>query len=383
MALATGAGAAPADTVTLPAAASIQGGAPFFSDVRAFNTSYDSPLVVTATYRCFIGNPCPGSPPAEVFTLGPRESRAFDDVVATTFAAPNTAGGVEFEFAGEAGQLVVTSRLYSTRPTPTVGMFVPGLGDGDAREATVLTSVRNGGAGAGFRTNVGAFNRTGGPASVTFTIFDDLGAQLGQPVARTAGAHSGVQVSGIFAAAGVAGVQTQNAVVTVSATAPVMSYAAVIDNATTDPIFVVGENDGAVVTPTATRTASSGPSPTRTATITPTRTATPTRTPTTRPNRVVLVGLNGMNFVDTTTGNSNTTITAGTTVEWRWVEAEHSTTSGTCGETACTPNGLWDSQKQDTPYTFTRTFNTTGTFPYFCVNHEVSMQGVVRVNPAP
>ncbi len=28
------------DVVTLPAAASLVGGAPFFSDVRAFNTSY-------------------------------------------------------------------------------------------------------------------------------------------------------------------------------------------------------------------------------------------------------------------------------------------------------------------------------------------------------
>jgi len=39
-----------AEVVTLPAAASIQGGNPFFSDVRAFNTSYSASLHVTATY---------------------------------------------------------------------------------------------------------------------------------------------------------------------------------------------------------------------------------------------------------------------------------------------------------------------------------------------
>ena len=48
--------------VTLPAAASLQGAAPFFSDVRAFNTSYTSDVTVQMTYRCFIGNPCPAAP---------------------------------------------------------------------------------------------------------------------------------------------------------------------------------------------------------------------------------------------------------------------------------------------------------------------------------
>jgi hypothetical protein len=112
--------------VTLPAVASIQGQAPFFSDVRAFNTSYTASLDVTANYHCFIPSPCTGVGAASVpFTLAPRESRAFDDIVVNTFQGPNTAGGVEFDFSGASGQLVVTSRLYSTEPEPTVGMFIP------------------------------------------------------------------------------------------------------------------------------------------------------------------------------------------------------------------------------------------------------------------
>src|SRR3954468_14632013 len=79
-----------AERITLPAAASIVGGAPFFSDVRAFNTSYTDTLQVTATYRCFIG--WSGNPQATTFALAPRQSQAFDDMVATTFSSPNTAG---------------------------------------------------------------------------------------------------------------------------------------------------------------------------------------------------------------------------------------------------------------------------------------------------
>ena len=75
-----------AEVVTLPAAASIQGGNPFFSDVRVFNTSYSTSLHVTATYRCFIAGAatsCPSPGPTLQFDLAPRESRAFDDMVAS------------------------------------------------------------------------------------------------------------------------------------------------------------------------------------------------------------------------------------------------------------------------------------------------------------
>src|SRR3954469_22255744 len=77
-----------ATTITLPAVASIQGIAPFFSDVRVFNTSYTDTLAVGATYRCFLG-PCPSTAPEIVFPVGPRESVAFDDMVLATFGAPN------------------------------------------------------------------------------------------------------------------------------------------------------------------------------------------------------------------------------------------------------------------------------------------------------
>src|SRR5262245_61650697 len=96
------AGAA-AEDVTLPAAASIVGGAPFFSDVRVFNTSYTAPLEVTMTYRCFIGCGAAASP--VTFTLAPRQSQSYNDIVVSQFNSPNTAGGVEFEHSGGDEQL--------------------------------------------------------------------------------------------------------------------------------------------------------------------------------------------------------------------------------------------------------------------------------------
>jgi hypothetical protein len=247
VALAGLAGLASAETVYLTAAASVVGLAPFYSDVRAFNTSYSASLDVTADYRCFIG-PCQPAPPTQTFTLAPRESKPFDDVCVSLFGQANTAGAIEFSHGGSAGQLVVTSRLYSTAPVPTVGMFVPGLPLAAASPATVLTSIRNRavGPGAGFRTNVGVYNPGASPATPTFHVYDGgvlLGStQLPSPLAP----RSGAQIDDIFAAVGAPAAATENAVVVVDGGGVALhTYAAVIDNATTDPIFVVGAVDPA------------------------------------------------------------------------------------------------------------------------------------------
>jgi plastocyanin len=361
--------------LTLPAAASFVGGAPFFSDVRAFNTSYSDSLDVTATYHCFIPSPCTAGTPSFTFTLAPRESHAFDDMVLNTFNAPDTAGGIEFGYAGTQDQLVVTSRLFSTEPEPTVGMFIPGLPDVEAFPTTVLTSVRNGGGGPSFRTNVGVYNRTATATSVTFTIFDGGTNQVGNPVTINVGAHAGAQVNAIFNAAGQGAHETQNAVVVVSSAQPIFTYAAVIDNATTDPIFVVGAVDlpQQAITPVATATPNGG-NPTATPTRTPTPPA-PTPTPPAGGMHTVNVGQGGNNFVDSTTGTSTTNITAGTTVHWVWVGGFHNVASGNC----CTFDGNFTSGNPQGGGTFDHTFSTAGTFPYFCQVHNQLMTATINV----
>jgi len=364
-----------ANVVTLPAAASIVGGAPFFSDVRAFNTSYTSTLDVTATYRCFLagaGGSCTAGTSVVAFSLAPRESKALNDIVAQTFLAPNTAGGVEFAYTGESEQLVVTSRLYSTKPTPTVGMFIPGLDISEAFPNTILTSVRNGGPVPGFRANVGLFNPGDAAVSVTFQIFDGGNNPVGNPVPVPGGvpAHAGAQINGIFTQAGTPTLNTDNAAILVTASAPIFSYAAVIDNNTTDPIFVVGAQDvpPQPITPVGTST----PTPT-----VPGPTATPT--PPAAQTRMVNIGQGGTNFIDQVSGTSTSTIHVGDTVMWTWVGSNHSTTSGPCPP--CSADGRWDSGINDSGHTFSHTFSQAGTFPYFCMVHTVDMTGQVIVQP--
>jgi hypothetical protein len=288
------------ETVTLPAVTSLPVGAaasPFFSDVRVFNTSYTSSASVTAVYRCFLGA-CPPSAPQVSFALAPRESRAFDDMVFAAFNAPSSGGAVEFTSAGTAVR--VTSRLYSTAPIPTVGMFIPGLRGSEAHTTSVLTQVANG----AFRTNVGLYNGNDVGAVVTIKLFNG-GALLGVQTVIL-GPRSGTQINRIFDAVGQAGVSTTNAnVVVESDGAPLFAYAAVIDNATTDPIFVRGAED------------QRGPAgPVATATP-PAPAATPTPTPT-QPASAITVTLTAQSFRWSFNGGGATfTMQAGRTYEVR------------------------------------------------------------------
>ena len=228
-----------ADTVTLPAVTSLPVGSaasPFFSDVRVFNTSYTGPVAVTAVYRCFLGA-CPAVAPQASFVLAPRESRAFDDMILSTFNAPATAGAVEFTSGGESVR--VTSRLYSPAAGGgTNGMFIPGMKVTQAYAVSVLTGLSNG----LFRTNIGIYNGSELALTATIRLFNGA-TQLGTHAVNLQ-PRSGTQINRIFDVLGQAGLVTTNAYAVVeSSSAPLFTYGAVIDNATADSSFVAGDED--------------------------------------------------------------------------------------------------------------------------------------------
>ena len=255
-----------------------------------FNTSYASPVTVTAVYRCAVGSANCATQPVRVFMLDVRESRAFDDVCVSLFGVPNSLGAVEF--TSDSGGVVVTSRLYSPASSGgSVGMFIPGLPSSAAKAVTVLTNLSN---GAASRTNVGVYNPNAVPVTATVRLYS--GPVLLGTLPLGLSARSGTQVSNIYRTLGFDSLETSNGYATVesdSATAPLFTYAATADNLTQDPILVVGAEDvpapAGFNPPTATRTATATPTMSQTPTPTPgTPTATPTATPT--PTRTTTPG---------------------------------------------------------------------------------------------
>jgi len=93
----------------------------------------------------------------------------------------------------------------------------------------------------------------------------------------------------------------------------------------------------------------------------------------------VTVGPGGMLVFDP----DPVTIHPGDQVKWTWDSGGHSTTSGSPGS----PNGIWNSGVHNAGATFTQTFNSIGTFPYYCVPHSccgmVGTVMVVNASPTP
>src|SRR5437868_5609063 len=91
----------------------------------------------------------------------------------------------------------------------------------------------------------------------------------------------------------------------------------------------------------------------------------------------VMVGSDGFSF-----SPESVTIQRGDTVKWTWSASGHSSTAGTPGS----PSGFWDSGILNQGATFSHTFNTAGSFPYYCTPHGAccGMRGTVIVsNPTP
>jgi plastocyanin len=91
----------------------------------------------------------------------------------------------------------------------------------------------------------------------------------------------------------------------------------------------------------------------------------------------VMVGEDGFSF-----SPSAVTIQPGDTVQWIWSASGHSSTSGNPGS----PSGFWDSGIRSQGATFSHTFNSVGSFPYYCTPHGAccGMRGTVTVSsPTP
>ena len=78
---------------------------------------------------------------------------------------------------------------------------------------------------------------------------------------------------------------------------------------------------------------------------------------------------------------ANVTISVGDTVCWNWTSGIHTVTNGN-GSADPNVGVLFDATWDSANPTFSYTFNTAGSFPYFCRTHEfLGMSGTITVLP--
>jgi hypothetical protein len=233
----------PVLTATIPASASIHGlsGAFFHTDLWMVNRSAVHQLAVWFRHRCPVEQTC--GTHRYGYAVPQNGSLLFSDALKNIFADLETSGAIEIEYESGTSPLVAISRTYSpSQPSPTSGSTVPALAADQAATTSVLPGLAASGGNLtlGFRTNAGAYNPGDTSVNATFTLFSEAGVQIGNPVVAAIPARTPVQVNDVFGAAGASATSTSNAYAVVTATAPVFSYATVIDNQSNDSVIVTG-----------------------------------------------------------------------------------------------------------------------------------------------
>ena len=226
-------------------------GQTFVTDARVFNPSYDTPAAALLEY--FSQNPpVAGSATASIaVNLPPRGTAVFDDINGVAGFNVAGTGGVR---VSSNNKLAVTSRIFNDLRASgkgTIGQFVPAVKFQNALRRGVLPQLSNRALDAsnltGYRTNIGFFNPNKEPVNVRLELRDENGVLLGTGSVLLS-AYGQVQngVGGYFTNADVA--NRPNLTVSFDAAAPVVGYASVVDNVSSDQIFVSAQEDPRVST---------------------------------------------------------------------------------------------------------------------------------------
>jgi CHRD domain len=239
----------PAREYDIPVAGRVTGaqGQTFVTDVRIFNPSYTS--TVTALVEFLPagsgGNATSGA--SRAVTIAPRGTAALDDVTGAAFL--NISGVIGALRVTSASELVVTSRIYADfRSTNrgTLGQFVPAVARGAGLRRGVLPQLaQSADPTSGFRTNIGLFNPNPSPVTVRLELRDDAGTLFGQTT-LTLAAQSQQQVPLTTLFTGVEHMHSGTMTLSFDAAAPIVVYAAVNDNVSSDSYVVMAQGDSGV-----------------------------------------------------------------------------------------------------------------------------------------
>ena len=234
------AGSAAAKDVYLAIGGSVNN---FRTDARILNPSSTKTIQVQA-WLLAPGNVDNSAVAPRTVTIGPREMAVFDDVVASLFGA----SGVGAIRLSSPDDFVATQRIYAQTSAGTLGQFVPGIDVVSAlTRGTIIQLKRN----SAFRTNIGLVNPGSDPATVTWHLHDRTNARVavGTPVVvRPFGVIAPTAIdSGAFFNA--TGFDLTDAWVSFTSDRPIVAYASVVDNATTDPTYITAAADSGEALP--------------------------------------------------------------------------------------------------------------------------------------
>lgn len=212
------------------------GGAKWRTDLEVHNPTGDSVSYTVELLKRDQGNPTPAAI-SDVLPAG--ASKRYPDVVYASFGLQ---GAAALRVTPAAGWLAVSSRTYNDAASGTYGQYIPGQPDHATilfgEEARLVQLTHDVSTVTGYRTNLGFLSTVGIPITIEVELHLGAGTMLAT-LTYDLQPYEYRQIDKIFESANAGAVSDGYAVVrTTTPGGRFLTYAAVIDNATADPICV-------------------------------------------------------------------------------------------------------------------------------------------------
>ena len=214
----------------------------FSTDVRVFNPSYDAATTALLEYFPQGTTANTNATNTMVVNIPARGAATLNDV--TGASNLNASAGIGAIRVSSAGAINATSRIFSSVSgvAGTFGQFLPGILRGNALRRGVVPQLEQ---DAAFRTNVGFFNPNNAPVTVRLELRNEAGTLLSSSLQTfNALTHQQNLITTYFS--GVDFTSQPKLTLSFDASAPIVVYAAVNDNTTSDSFVVVAQEDTGV-----------------------------------------------------------------------------------------------------------------------------------------
>lgn len=205
----------------------------FHTDGRVFNPDFNKDISITATFF-----PTDGSASlSNTFTVTKRSMRVLNDVTSALFQTSKL-GAIKFT---SSASFEVTSRIYAITPLGTLGQFGPGTDPTQAKLKGALLQLQ---ASNSFRTNIGIVNPNNATANVTLVLYDKNSAIVSSKTTAFAPfAVTNPTSIAVNSLVDPKSADLSDAWISFTSDQPILAYASVVDNGTTDQTFVPAVDD--------------------------------------------------------------------------------------------------------------------------------------------
>jgi plastocyanin len=208
----------------------------FRTDMRIFNPSSTKDIQVQA-YLLAIGGVDNSGVQPKTITVPKRQQMVFDDVVTSLFQSSGLAG-IRLSSSDD---FVATQRIYAGTSSGTLGQFVGGVDATSAKKNGLLIQVK---ANGSFRTNIGMVNPGSTAANTTWRLYDKNNALVGTPKSVPLPPYAVISPQELRGYLGApAGADLSDAWIGYTSDQPIVAYASVVDNASTDPTYIPAAED--------------------------------------------------------------------------------------------------------------------------------------------